>query len=110
MKKIILTFLLMMIIIFVNAQQSPGSEGFQFAKRYHSALGVGCLEYTYQTNQEKLFSINYAPQLDLTLRYSDMSISLNSQIAGGYHFLLNKDSLKYISYDIPIFLQGNIGH
>jgi hypothetical protein len=110
MKKIVLSLAFMMIIIIVNAQQDPGSEGFEFGKRYHSAIGVGVCDYPYQTNDEKFFAINYAPQLDLTLRYSDMSISLNTQLAAGYHFLLSQDSLKYLTYDIPIFLQGNIGH
>ena len=110
MKKIVLSLALIMIVIIVNAQQSPGSEGFQFGKRYHSAIGIGVYEYPYQTNAEKLFQINYAPQLDLTLRYSDLSFSLNTQLAAGYHVLLNQDSLKYFAYDIPIFFHGNIGH
>ena len=112
MKRIILALMLLFNSIFVYAQSYKGDThlGFRFAQRWHSSLGIGVFEYPYFGNFEHILAINYAPQFDLTLRYSDLSLSLNSQLSAGYHFKFSYDSQKYPFYDIPLYLQGNIGH
>jgi hypothetical protein len=112
MKKSILTLMLFISINIITAQSYKGDThlGFRFVQRWHISIGIGALEYPYGKNFEHLIAVNYAPQFDLTLRYSDLSLSLNSQLAAGYHFKFSYDNLKYPFYDIPLFLQGNLGH
>ncbi len=112
MKKLLVLIFILFVAISADAQSYKGdvSRGFQFAKRWHSAWGLGWYSYPYNGNSENVFAINYSPQMDLTLRYSDLSISLNSQMAAGYHVRLSTDSMKYFYSDLPLFIQGNIGH
>ena len=101
-----------MIGLAANAQKHKGDTnlGFRFDQRWQSSLGVGWYSYPYADKTESIFAINYSPQFDLTLRYSDLSLSLNSQLAGGYHVKMPADTLKYAFADLPLFLQANIGH
>jgi len=112
MKKIVIILMLLIHSTFIYSQKAKGDTrlGFRFVQRWHSSIGVGAYEYPYSKGFEHLIAINYAPQFDLTLRYSDLSISLNSQLAAGYHVKFSYDTAKYLFYDIPLYLQGNIGH
>jgi hypothetical protein len=111
MKKSLLILLFISQSILSYSQTKGDTHlGFRFAERWHSSFGIGAYEYPYSNNFEHLLAINYAPQFDLTLRYSDFSVSLNSQLAAGYHFKFSYDSAKYGFYDIPLYLQVNLGH
>ncbi len=111
MKRNLLALLFILVTIIAFGQSKGDTRlGFRFAQRWHSSLGIGAYEYPYGANFEHLLAINYAPQFDLTLRYSDLSLSLNSQLAAGYHFKFSSDSSKYLFYDLPLYLQANIGH
>ena len=112
MKRNILTLLLVFNSIFIHATNPEGDThlGFRFLQRWHSSFGISAFEYPYSTNFEHLIGLNYSPQFDLTMRYSDLSLSLNSQLSAGYHFKFSYDNLQYPFYDIPLYLQGNLGH
>ncbi len=112
MKKIFLSLVLFSISIVLLAQRPKGDThlGFRFEQRWHSSLGIGTYQYPFGKSFENILAVNYAPQFDLTLRYSDLSISLNTQLAAGYHFKFSNDDAQYFFSDMPVYLQGNIGH
>ncbi len=106
---------LLILIIFVNpvlAQKGSTKRPFVFSKAYKSSWGVGFGFYPIEAllQQGHIATLNYAPQLDLTNKRSDYSISLNTQIAGGYHVPFKKDTTGFFYASAPIFVQMNFGH
>ncbi len=110
MKKLILLLFLAFIFTSTKAQKGQTKKPFVFSKGYKSSWGVGCSFYAFNGIYEKIGSINYAPQLDLTNKRSDFSISLNTQLSAGYHFKSKNDSSNFPYADIPLFIEANFGH
>lgn len=92
------------------AQKGQTKKPFLFRQAYKNSVGLGAGIYNFNDAQEFIGLLNYAPQLDLTNRHSDLSLSLNTQLSAGYHVKSANDSMAFFYTDVPLLLQVNIGH
>jgi hypothetical protein len=111
MKKIIVVLFLLSFTVGAIAQKKGStSRPFVFSKRFKNSSGIGTGYYRVNEMSEYVPFINYAPQLDLTGRYSDWSLSLNTPLAAGFHIKTLNDPGNYVFADVPMLLEINIGH
>jgi hypothetical protein len=107
------SFVLLLCLFFAApsfAQKGSKKVKFVFAKRFKNSFGAGSGYYRINEAPEYIPYLNYAPQLDLTGRYSDWSLSLNTPLGAGYHIKTVNDPLGYVFVDVPILMEINIGH
>lgn len=110
MKFLSFTLALFLLTSTSFAQKGQTKRPFSLSKGFKNSIGIGSGFYDYKDTTQFMGFINYAPQLDLTNKYSDFSISLNTQLSLGYHIQSKSDSLNFVYADFPLFLQMNIGH
>jgi hypothetical protein len=111
MKYLILSVLLLSIASGGYAQKKGSThKPFVFSKRYKSSYGIGAGIYKFNEVAEVIPFINSAPQLDLTGRYSDWSVSFNTPLAVGFHVKSKNDTTNFIFADVPLLFEINTGH
>lgn len=111
MKKAFYIIFLILFFAFPSlAQKGSTKKPFKFANAYKSSWGLGSSLYKISDHLEPVPLIDWAPQLDLTRKYSDFSYSLNTQLAAGYHIPGKYDSTQYFYAEIPLFAEINFGH
>ncbi len=110
MQKIFLSFILLLIAYNASAQKGQTKRPLKLSKSFKSSFGIGGSVYNYRYANEFTGQLNYAPQLDLTNKYSDYSISLNTQLSAGYHVKTKNDTVNFLYADFPLIIQMNVGH
>ncbi len=113
MKQILVTILLMGCHLALWAQS--GTKGdmhkpFLISQQFKHSVGAGVSFYKFGNGQEPTFQLSYNPSLSLTRSWSDFSISLASQISGGYHISSSVDDSAFIYADLPLLVEFNFGH
>ena len=81
-----------------------------FSQQFKHSVGAGASFYSHNNDQEPLFHIDYNPSFSLTNGWSDFSISVGTQLTGGYHFESSADDSAFIYADLPLLLELNFGN
>jgi hypothetical protein len=79
-------------------------------QQFKHSVGPGVAFYKFNEGNEPMFNIAYNPSLSLTKDWSDFSISIGSQIAGGYHFNSKVDDSAFVYVELPLLIELNFGH
>ena len=97
----------------VHAQaQRKGSmkKPFILSQQFKHSVGAGATFFKYNNNYTPAFQLAYNPSLSLTKARSDFSISVGSQLSGGYHFEADDKDTAFIYADFPLLVEFNFGH
>ena len=81
-----------------------------FSDQFKHSIGAGASFYSYNNSQEPVFHIDYNPSFSLTNSWSDFSISVGTQLAGGYHFESSTDDTAFVYADLPLLVEFNFGN
>jgi hypothetical protein len=115
MKKLCLLSLLFIYHNLLWSQVEPSRKGtmskpFIFSQQFKHAVGIGSAFYKVNESREPVYMISYSPTLSLTKSFSDFSVSVGSQLSGGYHFANSADDSSFLFADLPILVEMNLGH
>lgn len=83
---------------------------FIFSQQFKHSIGAGASFYKYAKGQEPIFQLSYNPSLSLSRSWSDFSISIGTQLSGGYHISSAVDDSAFIYGDFPLLAEFNFGH
>lgn len=110
--KTVLLLLLITATVPCRAQQRKGEmrKPFVFSQQFKHSLGAGASFYKIEDSYEPVFHLDYNPSLSLTRAYSDFSVSVGTQLAGGYHFSSSIDDSAFVYADLPLLLELNFGN
>jgi hypothetical protein len=113
MRQLLLIIMLICLPVLLSAQ--GGTKGnmkkpFIFSQQFKHSFGAGASFYKFADGQEPVFQLSYNPSLSLTQSWSDFSISVGSQISGGYHFSSSVDDSVFMYADLPLLVEFNFGH
>lgn len=98
----------------VQAQQAQrkGSmkRPFILSQQLKHSAGVGATFFKYDNSYQPVYQLAYNPSLSLTRSLSDFSVSVGSQLSGGYHFAADDRDTAFVYADFPLLLEFNFGH
>jgi hypothetical protein len=96
----------------VLAQQRKGEmkKPFELSQQFKHSFGAGASFYTFDQVREPVFHLAYNPSLSLTKAWSDLSLSIGTQLGAGYHFETPVDDSAFFYAEIPLLLELNMGH
>jgi hypothetical protein len=113
MRRLILSVLIFLLpnVLFAQAgRKGSMKKPFVLSQQFKHAAGPGAGFYVVGKTFEPIYELAYNPTLSLTRSWSDFSISIGSQLAGGYHIESDVDSLSFFFADLPLTAEINIGH
>jgi len=109
----ILCFTILCFIPFITlSQQRKGDmkKPFELSQQFKHSIGAGASFYTFDKVREPVFHFTYNPSLSLTRAWSDLSLSIGTQLGAGYHFETPADDSAFFYAELPLLLELNFGH